>query len=183
MDMDILTGIKAAEEQLAQEENRELERVAEMFPDDHPIREEYNKHKTTMGDLSSLPSKHPFIMALKDIKIRMEAFENPEAAEQQTEQQHRQQDEQREKRRQVQQQQRVKEEQDRELRRMASNQLNLQIGKVNKNLIDLHATMESVKDELSGDPYTRSKMVKLERMLTAMKRALDECKISTTRMI
>ena len=78
MDMDLLTGIKAAEEQLAQEENRELERVAEMFPDDHPIREEYNKHKTTMGDLSSLPSKHPFIMALKDIKIRMEAFENPE---------------------------------------------------------------------------------------------------------
>jgi len=181
--MDILTGIKAAEEQLAKEENKELEQIALMFPEDHPIREEYNKHKMNMGDLSSMPATHPFITALKDVKKRMDAADNPEEQERQTEQERQDNDEQRENRRKVQQQERVKEEQDREIRRMASNQLNIQIGKVSKNLTDLYATMESVKDELSGDPYTRSKLVKLERMATAMKRALDECKISSTRMM
>ena len=184
MSGNILSSIKAAETGLARQQNRELEQIAKRFPADHPIREEYQRLTANLdGDLSSLPANHPFIMTLKDVKRQIEAVEHPEKAEQQEEEEHERSDERRRQRRAQQREQRIKEEEQRAIRRMASQQLNLQIAKVEKELDGLYMTVESVSDELSGDSYTRSKVVKLQRTMVAMKRALGECKVSSTRMM
>jgi hypothetical protein len=179
----MLADIKAVESNLAREENRELEAIAKRFPEDHPIREELVKLKAAAGELANLPPNHPFILTLKDVKRQIEAQESPEAAEQQEQESHQRHEERRNRRNAEQQQQRVQDEQDREIRRMAASQVNHQLNKVEKELDNLYMTMEGLKDDLSGDPYTHSKLVRLERMMSVMKRTLGECKFNNTRMM
>lgn len=179
----LLADIKAVESNLAREENRELEQIVLRFPEDHPIREEFVKIKASVGELANLPPNHPFIMMLKDVRKQIEAQENPKEAERQQEEAHERHQERREKRREEQQQQRVKDEQDRQIRRMAAGQVNCQLSKVEKELDTLHMTLEGLKSDLSSDPYTRTKVMRLERMLAVMKRTLGECKFSNARMM
>lgn len=176
----LLADIKAFESNLAREENRELEQIALRFPEDHPIREEFVKIKASVGELANLPPNHPFILMLKDVRKQIEVQENPERQQEEAHERHQ---ERREKRREEQQQQRVKDEQNRQIRRMAASQVNHQLSKVEKELDTLHMTLEGLKSELSGDPYTHTKVMRLERMMAVMKRTLGECKFSNTRMI
>jgi hypothetical protein len=177
----MLADIKAVESNLAREENRELEKVALKFPEDHPIREEYKKFKSSVGDLANLPSNHPFILMLMDVKKQIEAQENPEPEKQQEEV--RQPNDSRAKRQEKQQQQRVQEEEEKAIRQMAAGQVNHQLGRVDKEVANLYATLQGVKEDLANDPYTRSRVVRLERMMAVMKRTLEECKFSNTRMM
>jgi hypothetical protein len=154
MDMNgsILSSIKAAESGLARQANKELEEIAKRFPDDHPISEEYKRLTIhSSGELTGLPANHPFIMTLKDVKRKMEAQENPEEAERQDTEVRKENEVRRSRRRQEARQQRLKEEEQKSIRRMASPQLNMQIGKVEKELENLYATVESVSEEMSGD--------------------------------
>lgn len=183
MNSSILSSIKAAESGLARQENQGLEEIAKRFPEDHPIYEEYKRLTVSSGGLSGLPASHPFIMTLKDVKRRMDAEENPEEAERQEEEVRQKHEARRTKQKKEKRQQRIKEEEQRAIKRMAGSQLNMQISKVERELENLYATVESVNDELSSDNYTRSKVVKLQRTMLAMKRALGECKVSTTRMM
>jgi len=179
----MLSSIKAAESNLARQENIELERIAKGFPDDHPISDEYKKLKaSTGGDLSTLPSNHPFIMTMKDVQRQINASANPAEAERQEDERHDVHEQKIQKRKQAEREQRIKDEEDRGIRRMASQQVNIQIDKVEQELKKLYAISESVLEELSGDQYTRTKANKLTRTMAAMSRALQDCKINTTRM-
>jgi len=179
----MLADIKAVESNLAREENRELEDIAQRFPKDHPIREEYVKMKVSVGELSNLPPNHPFILMLKDAKRQIEHQENPAEAERESEASRREHIAMKAKKMKAQQDKRIKEEEDKAIRRMAASQVNIQLSRFENSLGNLYETVLGLKDDLSGDPYANTKLIRLERMMSLVKKTIGDCKFSNARMM
>jgi hypothetical protein len=179
----MISGIKAAEEMLAREQTKQemadMQKVVDGLPDDHPLVVEWNKNMAMASDLHGLPSGHPLFKALADAKRRHdEKLETDEAQDRATEQRTKRQERDREAER----AKAADEEMERQARRMASKTLNDQIGRTTGQMESLYESMRELSDTLQNDPYSRVKLKKMERILYASKRGLDECRFSMARI-
>lgn len=183
MNGQMISGIKAAEEMLAREQKKremsDAQKMVDSLPDDHPLVVEFNRNVAMVGDLNGLPAGHPLFKALADAKKRHdEKIETDNAQEGAKGSRLKKKDDHRK----IAAQKSADEEMERQVKKMAGKTLNDQIDRTTAQIGSLYESMKELLPTLENDPYCKVKMRKLERILYASKRGIDECKISTTRI-
>jgi len=177
VDSNMLSNIKAAEGALARKQGirrgDELKETIDKLPEDHPLVVAAMEEMAKVGDLKDLPPGHPIIRALVEAKIRNEGFPEEERHEPTGHAKSR---------REVQAEERVRDEELSSIRRMAGKTVNGKIDGVVGSMADLYDTVKGLHDELSSDPYARVHLAKLERLLMASKRGLEDCRLSIPRL-
>lgn len=185
MNSNMIAGIRAAEDMLAREQTKhqqtEAQKILSLLPPDHPIIQEFNSNPALVQDLGSLPPGHPVLRALMDAKARYENAIAEESEQEQEKTKERRSDSRLQKSKEEA-RRRAEEETDRQERKMACKTLNGQIERTTAQLGYLHESLLDISSTLESDPYCRSKLKKLERLLYASKRGLEECRLSTTRI-
>jgi hypothetical protein len=173
----MLDQAKSAESVLAREEARRLE---EALPEDHPLRPAVEQAKAELGgDLSGLPPGHPLLRQMESAKARMETRTaldvnrerlrevkqvkklDPEKARQDAKRVARKQ-----------------EEDASEKKKAAAGQVNRSIDALLDGAKELHRVVEENEGALAIDPFSRSKVARLKRLLFATERGVSECRIA-----
>lgn len=173
----MLAAAQDAESLLARQEVKDLENG---LPEGHPLRDEAEKQKALLGDLSGLPAGHPLLKAMQDAKDRYEQQQSQRTVEQ-------------DKTAEVRKAQKVDEDKARVVARRREDELgekhiaavkhvetgiNGTLGEVRK----LYKTMADHEEILNMDPYSRAKVGRLKRLLFAAERGLSECRIAKARV-
>jgi hypothetical protein len=177
LSFDTLKAAKDVEASLAKEASKG---ISDGLPDGHPLKNEAERLKMMMGDLSGLPEGHPLIRTMQAAKERFDqqqaqkeeeqknASENNKSAKTETDR--------------VRQVSRRAEED-------KNTKMNEAIGLVNKGLEGtleevrkLYKTMADNEENLNIDPLSRAKVNRLRRFLFAAERGLSECKIVKVRI-
>lgn len=172
----MLSAAQNAESTLARQEARDLEQG---LPEGHPLRDEAEKQKAMLGDLSGLPPGHPLIRAMQDAKER---YEQQQA--QKTQEQGKATD--------VRKARKIDEDRARrDARRVADEQIEKWTGaaKLFNAGIDgtlgevrkLYKTMADNEELLNIDPISRAKVGRMKRFLFAAERGLSELRIAKAR--
>ena len=168
--------LNSAKEMEATLARREIEDLEKSIPDGHPLREEANKQKALLGDLSGLPPGHPLIMAMQAAKDRYEQNQ-AQRAEEQT------------RTAEVRKGTKVDEDQARRVAIRAEEEQSEKLLSAAKDVNDrITATLNSVKELykvlaqheelLNTAPISRARAGRLKRLLFASERGLSECRIS-----
>lgn len=172
----MLSAAKDAEASLARQEAQELERG---IPEGHPLRDEAEKQKALLGDLSGLPPGHPLLRAMQAARERYE-----QQQQQRTEEQdktavvrHAQKVDADKARREA---RRVEEEQAGQ-RLEAAKLVDAGIQGTLSEVRKLYKTMADSEQILNMDPLSRAKVGRLKRLLFAAERGLSECRIAKAR--
>jgi len=170
----MITGVKAAEEALAREEAKGLE---DALPEGHPLKEEVEKQKAMMGgDLSGLPPGHPLIRALQHAKRSYDAKKAVEDTKEQFRTQIRKVkkiDPNAAKR-----VERAREDDESEHRISSAGMVNNEIQALLLKVKDLYGILAQHEESLNTDPFSRTKVLRLKRMMMAMERGLADCRIA-----
>ena len=172
----MLSVAKDAEASLAREEARSMENG---LPEGHPLRNEAEKQKAMLGDLSGLPPGHPLLRAMQAAKERYEQQQNQKENEQK-------------KTSEVRKAHRVDADVARREARRAEDErnerLNEAAGHINSGLAGalgeikkLYKAMSDNEEILNIDPICRTKVVRLKRLLFAAERGLSESRLSKAR--
>ena len=173
----MLSSAKDAEASLAREEAKGLENG---LPEGHPLRNEAEKQKALLGDLSGLPPGHPLLRAMQAAKERYDQQQVQKDGEQADTTE-------------AKKAQKIEADKARIAARQADEEkvekLNNSAGMVNKGLdgaLDsirgLYKTMADNEEILNIDPLSRTKVSRLKRLLFAAERGLSECKIAKARV-
>ena len=169
----MLSSAKDAEASLALEEAKGLENG---LPEGHPLRNEAEKQKALLGDLSGLPPGHPLIRAMQDAKARYDQQQEQKVEEQANASE-------------VKKVQKVASDRARVAARRAEEDQAIKINvsaKVVNSGIDgalgevrkIYKMLADNEEILNIDPLSRAKVGRLKRLLYASERGLSECKIS-----
>ena len=172
----MLTAAKDAESTLARQESMALEHGV---PVGHPLRNEAEKQKMLLGDLSGLPPGHPLIQAMTAAKERYEQQQAQKTEEQSktTKIKHAQKIHQDRARREA---RRIEEEQN-EAALQAAKKVDIEIKTMLENVRRLYKTMADSEEILNIDPISRMKVGRLKRLLFAAERGLSDCRIVKVR--
>ena len=172
----MLSAAKDAEASLAMQEARDLEHG---LPEGHPLRDEAEKQKAMMGDLSGLPPGHPLLRAMQQAKDRYDQQQNQRGEEQNRTAEVR-------KAQKVDTDQAVK-----EARRIEGEQAEKRVGaaKIINHGIEgtlseirkLYKTMADNEEILNIDPLCRAKVGRLKRLLFATERGLSDSRLAKVR--
>lgn len=172
----MLSAAKDAEASLARQEAKDLEGG---LPEGHPLRNEAEKQKALLGDLSGLPPGHPLLRAMQAAKDRYDQQQEQRAEEQdKTAEVKKAQKISEDKARQA--ARRVEEEKAekwREAAKVVDSGLNGALGEVRK----LYKHLADHEEILNMDPLSRAKAARLKRLLFAAERGLSECRITKAR--
>lgn len=172
----MLSAAQDVEASLARQEVKDLEQG---IPEGHPLREEAEKQKALLGDLSGLPPGHPLIKAMQDAKERYESQQTQRTVEQDKTKDVRKANKVDEDKARM--AARKREDENSEKHRGAAKQvddgINGALGEVRK----LYKTMSDYEEILNIDPYSRAKVGRLKRLLFAAERGLGECRIAKVR--
>ena len=172
----MLSSAKDAEASLEREEAKGLENG---LPEGHPLRNEAEKQKALLGDLSGLPPGHPLIRAMQDAKARYDQQQEQKVNEQANTAE-------------VKKAQKVASDNARVKARRAEEEQSEKIlasSKIINSGIDgaldevrkLYKMMADNEEILNIDPLSRAKVGRLRRLLYASERGLSECKLSKVR--
>ena len=174
----MLSQAKSMESVLAKEEARKLE---DAIPEDHPLMAEVNKAKAALGgDLSGLPPGHPLLRALESAKknreakmvvgtgkggaspeVKMVKKIDPEKARQEAKRMAtRQADDANDK------------------KKEAAGDVNRRIDALLGETKELFRVVEESEAALGIDPFSRSKVARLKRLLFATERGISGCRIA-----
>lgn len=172
-----LTAAKDAESSLARQEAKDLENG---IPEGHPLREEAEKQKAILGDLSGLPPGHPLLLAMQAAKERYEQQQVQKKEEQSKTAEVRKakkidasrvrRDAQR------------KEDEQSEAIDGAAKRVNNGIDGTLTSVRELYKTMADNAEILNNSPIGRAKVSRLKRLLFAAERGLSELKITKARV-
>jgi hypothetical protein len=172
----MLSAAKDVEASLARQESRDLEAG---LPEGHPLRDEAEKQKALLGDLSGLPPGHPLLMAMQAAKDRYDQQQQQRTEEQTktTEVRKAQKidaDEVKKKARRA---------EDEQIEKMtgAARQVNVCIDGTLSEIRKLYKMMSEHEEILNNDPISRARMGRLKRLLFATERGLSEGKLSKVR--
>jgi hypothetical protein len=173
----MLSAAKDAEASLAREESRSLEQG---LPEGHPLRNEAEKQKAMLGDLSGLPPGHPLLRAMQAAKERYEQQQNQKEDEQKktsvVRKAHRvDADEARREAR------RVEDERNERLVE-AANHVNAGLAGALGEIKKLYKVMSDHEGILNNDPLCRVKVGRLKRLLFAAERGFSESRLSKARV-
>jgi hypothetical protein len=168
----MLVAAKSAEASLAQQEAKELESG---LPPGHPLRDEVEKQKALVGDLSGLPPGHPLLNALQAARERYDQQQKIRKTEQ-------------DKTAEVRKAKKVDEiktrdaarrleEEQADYRKNAAKELNSGILKILDAVKDLYGVVAKHEEIFNIDPIGRTDVGRLKRLLFASERGLSECKI------
>jgi len=172
----MLSAVRNAEASLARREAVDLENG---LPEGHPLRNDLDKQKALIGDLSDLPPGHPLLLQMQAAKERYDQL-----AKQRTEEQG--------KTREVRNAKKIDADKARrEARRMeeeyaanmmvASKQINSGIDNALNGVRSLYKVMSEHEELLNKDPLCRSRVVRLKRILFASEKGLSECRLAQLR--
>ena len=172
----MLSGIKAAEEVLAR---RESENLGDGLPEGHPLLEELAKQQSLLGDLSGLPPGHPLVQTLLDAKERYQAQESEIAEETETAQQKTKKLRQakRIEHDKAERQRRAKEDEQKTRVRTAAHDVNERIDDALEHFKGLYKQLTSDEEILNINPYCKTRVERLKRLLFAIERGLSSCKM------
>lgn len=166
---EMLAGVKDAEATLAR---REVEELESGLPEGHPLRDEAEKQKALLGDLSGLPPGHPLLKAMQAAKDRYDQREKEQGAAREVRQAKKvDADSAKKEARRV-------EEAQVERHRTASHTVNAGIDAALREVRGLYKTMSEHEEILNMNPYSRAKVIRLKRLLFAAERGLSEGKIT-----
>jgi len=171
----MLSAAKDVEASLAREEARSLENG---LPEGHPLRNEAEKQKAMLGDLSGLPPGHPLLRAMQAAKERYEQQIQKDTEQKKTSV--------------VRKAHRVDADVARREARRAEDErnerLNEAAGHINSGLAGalgeikkLYKVMSDNEGILNIDPICRVKVGRLKRLLFAAERGLSESRLSKAR--
>jgi len=169
----MLSSVKDIEASLARRDSEDLERG---LPEGHPLREEVNKQKALLGDLSSLPPGHPLILAMQAAKDRYEQQQT-----QRTEEQTHAADVRKATKvdaDKVRRAARVAEDDQKIKRQDAAKQVNSCIEGTLGTVKELYRVLSQHEELLNMEPLSRARAGRLKRLLFAAERGLSECRIS-----
>jgi len=171
---EMLSAVRNAERALAKQEAKELENA---LPEDHPLRAEVERQKAMLdGDLSGLPPGHPLLRALELARKNLEAKKAVESNKEQTRAEIKKAKKvdakaiKREARR-------IEDEQT-DRRRMAAKEVNDGVEGVLKDVRDLFQRISANEEILNTDPFSRVKVARLKRLLSAIERGVVDCRIA-----
>jgi len=171
VDVSMLTGAKDLERSLAKEE---AERVLDVVPDGHILKDELEKHKELLGDLADLPPGHPLVQALVDAKARYETQDQREDEQSKTAEVRKAKKIDKDKAQREREARRLEAE---EVRKQAANGINKGIDILIEGVRALYGSLEEVEGVLNEEPVCKSKVLKLKRLMFAMERGVSECRI------
>lgn len=174
----MLDQAKTAEGFLAKEEAR---RIEDSLPKDHPLMPEIERTKAALGgDLGGLPPGHPLLRAMEAAKRNFDAKRAVE-----TDKENVRSDVKKVKKLDVEKVRqdakkvaRRQEEETHDKRREAAGQVNGKIDILLGEAKDLLRVVADNEEVLGTDPFSRSKVERLKRMLFAAERGVSECRIA-----
>ena len=172
VDVNLLTGIKEAEKSLAKEEVRHLE---DSVPDGHVLKDELEKQKALLGDISDLPPGHPLVKMLLEAKERYETKDEREDAQSKAKEVRQAKKIDAEKAKREREAQRLEAE---ENRKKAAKSLNMGMDSTLGSVRELYERVAESEKVLSDDAYAKARVLKLKRLLFALERGISECKIA-----
>lgn len=172
----ILSAAKEAEATLARQEARDLENG---LPEGHPLRDEVDKQKTLIGDLSGLPPGHPLLVAMQHAKERYEQQQVQRAEEQSntTEVRKSQKIDDNKAKAEA----RRAEEEKSEKRVEAAKTINGGIDGTLSEIRKLYKMTADYEEILNIDPISRAKVGRLKRLLFAAERGLSDGRLPKVR--
>jgi hypothetical protein len=173
----MLTAAKDAEASLARQESQDLEKG---LPEGHPLREEAEKQKAILGDLSGLPPGHPLLLAMQAAKERYE-----QQQVQRTEEQSKTAEVRKAKKIdavKVRRDARRAEDEQTEAIEGAAKRVNNSIDGTLTSVRELYKVMSDNEEILNNSPIGRAKVSRLKRLLFAAERGLSELKITKARV-
>lgn len=178
--MTMITGAKASEEALNKAETKrldaEMKRLEKSIPEGHPLKEEIEKQKSLVGDLSGLPPGHPLLVGLAQSKERYEKTQESKTTDGEDVElkKVRKIDTIERKAKRVARQQ----ESDGEDRRFyASKNVNKRVEETLSSVKNLWSVLNENEEILNTHPIGRTRVMRLKRLLFAMERGLTESKI------
>ena len=168
----MLSSVKEAEASLARQESQDLEKG---IPDGHPLRDEVEKQKALLGDLSGLPPGHPLLRAMQLAKESYEKIQEQKQSEQ-------------DKVSKVKKAKKVDadkaarnarriEEENAEKRASAAKMVNTGIDGSLVSIRGLYRVIGECEEILNNDPMGRARVSRLKRLLYATERGLSDCRI------
>ena len=169
----MLSSVKDMEASLARRDAEDLEKG---LPEGHPLRDEVNKQKALLGDLSGLPPGHPLMMAMQAAKDRYDQQQAQRTVEQTNTAEVRRAtkiDADKEKRA-----TRIADDEKELKRRDAAKQVNSGIEGTLGTVKELYRVLSQHEELLNIDPLSRARASRLKRLLFAAERGLSECRIS-----
>ena len=169
----MLSSVKDIEASLARRDAEDLEKG---LPEGHPLRDEANKQKALLGDLSGLPPGHPLITAMQAAKDRYEQQQVQRSEEQTHATEVRKAtkvDAEKVKRA-----TRIAEDDQENKRKEAAKQVNSCIEGTLGNVKELYRVLAQHEELLNMEPLSRARAGRLKRLLFAAERGLSECRIS-----
>jgi hypothetical protein len=183
MKASMIAGAMAMEEALAREEGRSYDKVLNNLPDGHPLRLEAEKARRQVEDLSDIPAGHPLRVALDQAKRHFEEFQ--ESQHQELEPTEGQIAQVRKAKRiednRARRAERIKEEERESKVRMAAKTYNGAIddliGAVKLMSMNAYAT----KGDCQENQYVQMRVDRLERLLSAFERGLNDSKLRVGR--
>jgi hypothetical protein len=172
----MLSSAKDAEASLARQEVADMERG---IPEGHPLRNEAEKQKALIGDLSGLPPGHPLLLAMQAARERYDQQQAQRTTEQDKTAQVRKAkkvDEDRAKR-----ESRRADEERETLRAVAAGEINKGIDGTIEKIRQMYEIVQKHEEILNTDNTSRGRMVRMKRLLFALERGVSECRIPKAR--
>ena len=173
---DLLSAARQAEASLARREAEDLENG---LPEGHPLRNEADKQKALLGDLSGLPPGHPLLVAMQKAK---EVYEQTQAQKQM--EQAKTADLKKSKKIDEEKARKAARQQEEERKVMvtdAAKEIDYGISGTLDEVRKLYKVMSEHEELLNNDPLCRSKVGRLRRLLFAAERGLSECRLAKVR--
>jgi len=171
----MLSAAKDAEASLAR---RDAEDLGNSLPEGHPLREEVERQKALIGDLSGLPAGHPLLQALQAAKNRFDQQQEQRAKEQnKTAEVRKAQGESREDARKK---ARAEEEQTKQWME-ASARVNAGLKEALEAIRVLYKVLADNEEILNIEPLSRAKVGRMKRLLYATERGLSDGRIVRAR--
>lgn len=166
----VLSAAKNAEASLARQESQKLEQG---LPEGHPLREEAEKQKAMLGDLSGLPPGHPLLRMMQAAKERYEHKDVSTEKQPEEVRKAKKVDEDK-----VRREVRREEDAQTDSRIQAAKQINSTIDDALEKIRELYRVMADHEEILNTSPISRARAVRLKRFLFAAERGMSECKIA-----
>lgn len=170
-----LSGLKSLEGNLARQEGRQ---ILQDLPPGHPLLDAIQDESGRGSDIGNLPDTHPLKLAIKEAKERLEAQQANEGQQQDL------------KIRKAKRLQESKEYQARVNDEEEQRQQKVDVCKVINEKIDISAqSIDTLLTVIGGsleiftdDPFARTRLVRLDRMMRAVRRGLTDSRMKTSRI-